>query len=152
MNSQQLRALGYHVEYILTVAIAKEICMVVGAAPRTNPQTRMLSKMYRTYFIECEKIATQRDKEAIEELQHRLIQIGVKGRTLNDVAACTGHPRKDIEKYCYKEKWYSKINGDVLIHKENLVTRKRKNAIEFTEEGFDLITKKFKKSKQKSII
>ena len=44
-------------DYILTVEIAKEICMVVGISPRTNEETRKLSKQFRKYFIECEKIA-----------------------------------------------------------------------------------------------
>lgn len=44
-------------DYILTVEIAKEICMVVGVSPRTNKETRKLSKQFRKYFIECEKIA-----------------------------------------------------------------------------------------------
>ena len=42
-------------EYILTTDIAKEICMVVGVAPRTNPETKELSKQFRIYFIEAEK-------------------------------------------------------------------------------------------------
>ena len=35
--------------------IAKEICMVVGVAPRTNEETKKLSKQVRKYFIECER-------------------------------------------------------------------------------------------------
>ena len=42
-------------EYILTLDIAKEICMCVGVAPRTNEETRQLSKQVRKYFIQCEK-------------------------------------------------------------------------------------------------
>ncbi|PHV69767.1 hypothetical protein CS063_13690 [Sporanaerobium hydrogeniformans] len=47
------------IEYSLTVDIAKEICMVVGASPRTNEETRILSKKIRKYFIGCEKLAKQ---------------------------------------------------------------------------------------------
>ena len=43
------------VNYILTLDTAKEICMVVGVAPRTNAETKALSKKVRKYFIECEK-------------------------------------------------------------------------------------------------
>lgn len=46
-------------EYVLTLDIAKEICMCVGVAPRTNEETRQLSKAVRKYFIECEKVAQQ---------------------------------------------------------------------------------------------
>lgn len=42
-------------DYILKLDIAKEICMVVGVAPRTNQETRVLSKQFRKYFIEVEK-------------------------------------------------------------------------------------------------
>ena len=42
-------------DYILTIDIAKEICMVVGVAPRTNEETRKLSKQFRKFFIEAEK-------------------------------------------------------------------------------------------------
>lgn len=47
-------------EYILTVNIAKEICMVVGAASRTNEETRRLSKQVRKYFLKCEEIAKEK--------------------------------------------------------------------------------------------
>ncbi|MBZ9608673.1 phage antirepressor KilAC domain-containing protein [Clostridium estertheticum] len=42
-------------EYILTLDIAKEICMVAGVAPRTNEETKKLSKVARQYFIKVEK-------------------------------------------------------------------------------------------------
>lgn len=42
-------------EYYLTLDIAKEICMIMGVAPRTNAETRKLSKEIRKYFIECER-------------------------------------------------------------------------------------------------
>ena len=48
---------------ILTTDIAKEICMVVGVAPRTNPETKELSKQFRRYFVECEKKLKQVTKE-----------------------------------------------------------------------------------------
>lgn len=52
------------IEYVLTIDIAKEICMVVGIAPRTNEETRKLSKQYRRYFIECEKKLKEVDPKA----------------------------------------------------------------------------------------
>lgn len=47
------------VDYVLTLDIAKEICMCVGVSPRTNLETKALSKQVRKYFIECEKQLTQ---------------------------------------------------------------------------------------------
>ena len=43
------------IDYALKIDIAKEICMVVGVAPRTNEETKKLSKQVRKYFIECER-------------------------------------------------------------------------------------------------
>ena len=42
-------------DYIITTDIAKEICMIVGVTPRTNEETRKLSKEFRKYFIKCEE-------------------------------------------------------------------------------------------------
>ena len=59
-------------DYAITTDIAKEICMVVGASPRTNEETKALSKKFRRYFIECEKklntpvAMSERDKVLLE--------------------------------------------------------------------------------------
>lgn len=42
-------------DYIITVDIAKEICMVIGVAPRCKDEVKQKSKRIRKYFIECEK-------------------------------------------------------------------------------------------------
>ena len=39
-NSAQLRGAGYKQDYILDIDLAKEICMIIGVAPRTNPETK----------------------------------------------------------------------------------------------------------------
>lgn len=46
---------GTKIDYILTLDIAKEICMIAGVAPRTNDKTKKLSKQARQYFIAIEK-------------------------------------------------------------------------------------------------
>ena len=48
----------FKVDYMLTLDVAKEICMVVGVLPRTNNETKKISKAIRRYFIECEKQLT----------------------------------------------------------------------------------------------
>lgn len=63
-NVNSMTAKGYSVDYILTIDIAKEICMCVGVAPRTNEETKKLSKEYRKYFIECEKKLKEIDPRA----------------------------------------------------------------------------------------
>ena len=55
---------GFETDYVLTIDTAKEICMVVGITPRTNEETRKLSKKYRRYFIECEKKLKEVDLKA----------------------------------------------------------------------------------------
>ena len=60
---------GRHTEeYILVLDIAKEICMKVGAAPRTNKETKRISKEMRQYFIECERQLSKEQKEQVEQL------------------------------------------------------------------------------------
>lgn len=46
-------------DYSITMDIAKEICMIVGITPRVNEETRVLSKKFRRYFIDCEKKLTE---------------------------------------------------------------------------------------------
>ena len=55
-------------DYIIALDIAKEICMVVGAAPRTNKETKRISKEMRRYFIECERQLSKAQKEQVEQL------------------------------------------------------------------------------------
>ena len=64
------------IEYVLKLDTAKEICMVVGVAPRANSETKKLSKQVRKYFIDCEKrlktIAPSSYKEAVKQLLEQL--------------------------------------------------------------------------------
>ena len=55
-------------KYTLALDIAKEICMVTGAAPRTNKETKKISKEIRQYFIECERQLTKEQKEKVDQL------------------------------------------------------------------------------------
>ena len=54
--------------YIIALDIAKEICMVVGVAPRTNKETKRISKEIRQYFIECERQLSKEQREKVEQL------------------------------------------------------------------------------------
>ena len=60
--------------YILKLDTAKEICMVVGAAPRANHETKKLSKSIRKYFIECEK-----------QLRKQTAQLSAEDRTIVEI-------------------------------------------------------------------
>ena len=55
-------------KYTLALDIAKEICMVAGAAPRTNKETKRISKEIRQYFIECERQLSKEQKEKVDQL------------------------------------------------------------------------------------
>lgn len=59
-SSKSMSRRGFMQEYTLTLNIAKEICMVVGTASRTNQETRQLSKQTRKYFLKCEEIAKEK--------------------------------------------------------------------------------------------
>ena len=54
--------------YIIALDIAKEICMTVGVAPRTNKETKKISKEIRQYFIECERQLSKEQKEKVDQL------------------------------------------------------------------------------------
>lgn len=73
LNPSQLSANGITKTYMLTLDCSKDIAMYVGALPRTNKETKELSKMYRKYFRIVEEIVQQnrewwetRDPEKIE--------------------------------------------------------------------------------------
>ena len=55
-------------KYTIALDTAKEICMVVGAAPRTNKETKKISKEIRQYFIESEKLLNKKQREQLEQL------------------------------------------------------------------------------------
>lgn len=59
-NVKSMNRQGFLQDYTLTLDTAKEICMTVGVASRTNEETRQLSKQVRKYFIKCEEIAKEK--------------------------------------------------------------------------------------------
>lgn len=70
----------------------------------------------------------------------------VKGTTLTDISCCTDTPRRLIEDYCFSMGWYSKKNNEVIIHDITLVTATRRNAIEFTSKGAEILIQQFSKN------
>lgn len=70
----------------------------------------------------------------------------VKGTTLTDISCCTDTPRRLIEDYCFSNGWYSKKNNEVIIHDITLVTATRRNAIEFTSKGAEILIQQFSKN------
>lgn len=70
----------------------------------------------------------------------------VKGTTLTDISCCTDTPRRLIEDYCFSKGWYSKKNNEVIIHDITLVTATRRNAIEFTSKGAEILIQQFSKN------
>ena len=96
-------------EYILTVDIAKEICMVVGVSPRTNAETKVLSKQFRRYFIECEKKLGEVDTKA-----HLLLDIYNGGQeaivATRELVELEKKPLLDkIEEQTPKANYYDKV-------------------------------------------
>ena len=96
-------------DYILTVDIAKEICMVVGVSPRTNSETKALSKQFRRYFIECEKKLGEVDTKA-----HLLLEIYNGGQeaivATRELVELEKKPLLDkIEEQTPKANYYDKV-------------------------------------------
>lgn len=96
------------IEYVLTLDIAKEICMIVGASPRTNAETKDLSKHIRKYFIQCEKLTKQLsmyyDEKLItitNRLDHTEKLIGIRSKTVFEYG-----------KYIKNKMGIKKANGD----------------------------------------
>ena len=88
-------------------------------------------------IVRDEKIATQ--EKYIDSMKKRT----VKGNTLNDVVCATGTNRATIENFCYKQGWYERRNGHVIILKPEFVRALKKNALGFTELGMDILLTQF---------
>lgn len=73
-------------------------------------------------------------------------------RDLNAIVAVTGENRKNIEEWCFQNKWYERHNNKVNVILKEYVINTRLNAIEFTESGFQELCKVFKPIKYKDII
>lgn len=56
MSPQQRSRQGILTEYNLTLDCAKQLAMVIGVMPKTNKETKELSRLARKYFIAVEKI------------------------------------------------------------------------------------------------
>lgn len=89
-NVNSMTRQGYKVDYILTLDIAKEVCMCVGVAPRTNEETRKLSKQVRKYFIECERIAKQKAVPALSKEQAFVLDVFNKRNNIGEFALALG--------------------------------------------------------------
>ena len=74
-NVNKMTANGNEIDYEITVEIAKEICMVVGANPRANKEVKAKSKEIRKYFIECERIAKQKQVPQLTEEEKLALQL-----------------------------------------------------------------------------
>lgn len=92
-------------EYILTLDIAKEICMVSGASPRANKELKAKSKEYRKYLINVEKKYKQLQQDILE--RNELIVKAVTGKTVEERMIALGE-------------YNSKINAE-LEKKDNII-------------------------------
>ena len=132
-------------EYILTTDIAKEICMVVGVAPRTNPETKELSKQFRIYFIEAEK----KLKEITKEVKHYekkkifndespLLMEGKKSDTIyNNFKNNT--VRKELERVINKTGIKATNIAKAINISDSNMSDFRNNKINFNDDKLELI-------------
>ena len=132
-------------EYILTTDIAKEICMVVGVAPRTNPETKELSKQFRIYFIEAEKKLKQVTKEIkhyekkkIFNDESPLLMEGKKSDTIyNNFKNNT--VRKELERVINKTGIKVTNIAKAINISDSNMSDFRNNKINFNDEKLELI-------------
>ena len=132
-------------EYILTTDIAKEICMVVGVAPRTNPETKELSKQFRIYFIEAEKKLKQVTKEIkhyekkkIFNDESPLLMEGKKSDTIyNNFKNNT--VRKELERVIDKTGIKVTNIAKAINISDSNMSDFRNNKINFNDEKLELI-------------
>lgn len=106
--------------------------------------------------IKEEKEGRVKAESQVKELTDKVVKLSidvnnlekrtVKGTTLTDISCCTDTPRRLIEDYCFSNGWYSKKNNKVIIHDTTLVTATRRNAIEFTSKGAEILIQQFSKN------
>lgn len=106
--------------------------------------------------IKEEKEGRLNAESQVKELTDKVVKLSidvnnlekrtVKGTTLTDISCCTDTPRRLIEDYCFSKGWYSKKNNEVIIHDITLVTATRRNAIEFTSKGAEILIQQFSKN------
>lgn len=106
--------------------------------------------------IKEEKEGRLKAESQVKELTDKVVKLSidvnnlekrtVKGTTLTDISCCTDTPRRLIEDYCFSKGWYSKKNNKVIIHDTTLVTATRRNAIEFTSKGAEILIQQFSKN------
>lgn len=106
--------------------------------------------------IKEEKEGRLKAESQVKELTDKVVKLSidvnnlekrtVKGTTLTDISCCTDTPRRLIEDYCFSKGWYSKKNNEVIIHDITLVTATRRNAIEFTSKGAEILIQQFSKN------
>lgn len=106
--------------------------------------------------IKEEKEGRLKAESQVKELTDKVVKLSidvnnlekrtVKGTTLTDISCCTDTPRRLIEDYCFSMGWYSKKNNEVIIHDITLVTATRRNAIEFTNKGAEILIQQFSKN------
>lgn len=126
-------------DYIITMDIAKEICMIVGAQPRVNIEVKKKSKEFRRYFIECEKQL----KEVIKETKPALtkeqeLQLAIFNATTKEEAIIAS---ADLDRYRKEQISLVEQEKDKLIHTDKTYTAtelakelKFKSAVEFNKE------------------
>lgn len=106
--------------------------------------------------IKEEKEGRLKAESQVKELTDKVVKLSidvnnlekrtVKGTTLTDISCCTDTPRRLIEDYCFSNGWYSKKNNKVIIHDITLVIATRRNAIEFTSKGAEILIQQFSKN------
>lgn len=103
-------------EYILTIDTAKEICMIAGIAPRTNEETKKLSKQARQYFIQIEKAWN-----SPEMIMKRALEIA--NRRVEDLKLETAQQKQIINELQPKATYYDLILQNTSLMPITLIAK-----------------------------
>lgn len=101
------------IDYVLTIDIAKEICMIAGIAPHSNEDTRKLSKQARRYFIDIEKKYKASNRTELKRIARR--EAGKIVRNMLTDAIKEKIPDSPHKKFAYPN--YTKLIYKILFNK-----------------------------------
>ncbi len=79
---------------------------------------------------------------------YKLEGLSIKGYALRDLSTCLGLKERFLDDYCISQGWYSRVNHDVVIHSKCYARRVKKNSINFTELGREILIENLERKKK----
>lgn len=121
------------IEYVLTLNIAKEICMIAGVAPRANKETKLISKQYRNYLANVEEVFKEvmnlEVKKMLENIKTEMksdLQQMVNETISNSLLKAATNEIEKVEEKCsefYRPTHFTKYNISKYIKQRLGITK-----------------------------